>query len=99
MPHSSTFWIVIFAGFINGIFFLRDLPPVFSIISRQRFARQSIGKRGAEKQKAAVPFVRDRRLLRRLYAIDRLSKRDREALVRTIDAFLAKVTTDERRSA
>jgi transcriptional regulator with XRE-family HTH domain len=33
---------------------------------------------------------RDRRLLRRLQDIDKLSKRDREALVRTLDAFLSK---------
>jgi transcriptional regulator with XRE-family HTH domain len=33
---------------------------------------------------------RDRRLLRRLQDLDRLSKRDREALLRTLDAFLAK---------
>lgn len=33
---------------------------------------------------------RDRRLLRRLQEIDRLSKRDREALMRTLDAFLLK---------
>jgi transcriptional regulator with XRE-family HTH domain len=33
---------------------------------------------------------RDRRLLRRLQDVDRLSKRDREALLRTLDAFLAK---------
>jgi hypothetical protein len=33
---------------------------------------------------------RDRRLLRRLQDLDKLSKRDREALLRTLDAFLAK---------
>jgi transcriptional regulator with XRE-family HTH domain len=33
---------------------------------------------------------RDRRLLRRLQEIDKLSKRDREALLRTLDAFLSK---------
>lgn len=37
--------------------------------------------------RAAVP--RDRRLLRRLEAFDTLPKRDRDALTRTIDAFLA----------
>ena len=36
---------------------------------------------------------RDRRLLRRLQELDRLSKRDREALMRTLDAFLAKAQT------
>lgn len=33
---------------------------------------------------------RDRRLLRRLQDLDRLSKRDRDALMRTLDAFLTK---------
>jgi transcriptional regulator with XRE-family HTH domain len=33
---------------------------------------------------------KDRRILRRLQDIDRLSKRDREALVRTLDAYLSK---------
>jgi hypothetical protein len=33
---------------------------------------------------------RDRRLLRRLQDLDRLSKRDRDALMRTLDAFLSK---------
>jgi len=36
------------------------------------------------------PTVKDRRLWRRITAIDRLSKRDRAALVRTLDAFLSK---------
>jgi transcriptional regulator with XRE-family HTH domain len=36
---------------------------------------------------------RDRRLLRRLQDVDKLSKRDREALMRTLDAFLNKVHT------
>ena len=34
--------------------------------------------------------VKDRRFLRRMQKIDRLSKRDKDALLRTIDAFLAK---------
>ena len=34
--------------------------------------------------------VKNRRLLRRLQKIDKLSKRDQEALLRTVDAFLAK---------
>lgn len=37
--------------------------------------------------RSSVP--RDRRLLRRLEAFDTLPKRDRDALTRTIDAFLA----------
>ncbi len=34
--------------------------------------------------------VKNRRLLRRLKQIDKLPKRDQEALLRTVDAFLAK---------
>ncbi len=36
--------------------------------------------------------VKNRRILRRLHQIDHLSKRDQEALLRTIDAFLAKAS-------
>lgn len=36
--------------------------------------------------------VKNRRLLRRLSHIDKLSKRDQEALLRTIDAFLTKAS-------
>jgi transcriptional regulator with XRE-family HTH domain len=42
------------------------------------------------KEPAIRPTVKDRRLWRRITAIDRLSKRDRAALVRTLDAFLSK---------
>lgn len=44
----------------------------------------------AGKEPSVRPAVKDRRLWRRISAIDRLSKRDRAALVRTIDAFLSK---------
>lgn len=47
------------------------------------------------KETRPVPVVKDRRLVRRIHAIDRLSKRDREALVRTIDAFLARARPEE----
>jgi transcriptional regulator with XRE-family HTH domain len=43
---------------------------------------------GLEKEPARGP--RDRAIARRLRDIDRLPKRDRDALVRTIDAFLAR---------
>lgn len=36
----------------------------------------------------AAPSLRNRRLLRRVQAIDQLPRRDQEALLRTIDAFL-----------
>jgi transcriptional regulator with XRE-family HTH domain len=39
-----------------------------------------------------IQTLKDRRLRRRIQQIDRLSKRDREALVRTIDAFLARAS-------
>ncbi len=42
-------------------------------------------------EKSSPPTAsRDRRLRRRLQDIDKLSRRDREALLRTLDAFLAK---------
>jgi hypothetical protein len=41
-------------------------------------------------------MLKDKRLRRRIHQIDRLSKRDREALIRTIDAFIARAEiTDE----
>lgn len=43
----------------------------------------------AEKPVAATP-IKDRRLVRRLQALERLSKRDKEAVIRTLDAFLRK---------
>jgi len=42
------------------------------------------------KEPSVHPTVKDRRLWRRITSIDKLSKRDRAALVRTIDAFLSK---------
>lgn len=38
-------------------------------------------------------IVKNRRFLRRLELIDRLSKRDQDALLRTIDAFLGNIGT------
>jgi len=42
-----------------------------------------------KRQEPPVVF-RDKRLRKRIQMIDQLSKRDREALIRTIDAFIAK---------
>ncbi len=44
-----------------------------------------------------IPMLKDKRLRRRIHQIDRLSKRDREALIRTIDAFIARaeITDDQ----
>jgi transcriptional regulator with XRE-family HTH domain len=52
-------------------------------------------ERARAKDKRPTPVVKDRRLVRRIHAIDRLSKRDREALVRTIDAFLARARPED----
>jgi transcriptional regulator with XRE-family HTH domain len=49
---------------------------------------------GVENKRARVTQppapIKDRRLLRRLVAVENLSKRDKEALLRTLDAFLRK---------
>jgi transcriptional regulator with XRE-family HTH domain len=44
----------------------------------------------ARPPKAANGTTKNRRLLRRLQQIDKLPKRDQDALLRTIDAFLSK---------
>jgi transcriptional regulator with XRE-family HTH domain len=41
---------------------------------------------------SSAPAVKGRRFLRRLQMIERLPKRDQQALLRTIDAFLAKAS-------
>jgi transcriptional regulator with XRE-family HTH domain len=46
----------------------------------------------AKPARAANATVKNRRLLRQLQSIDRLPKRDQEALARTIDAFLTKAS-------
>jgi len=46
---------------------------------------------GLEKAKGRGP-VKNRRLLRRLQQLEKLPKRDQQALLRTIDAFLAKAS-------
>ena len=47
-----------------------------------------LGHDGAAKETG----LKDRRFLRRLQKIERLPKRDQQALLRTIDAFLSKVS-------
>jgi len=39
---------------------------------------------------ATPPALKDKRLRHGIHQIDRLSKRDREALIRTIDAFIGR---------
>lgn len=43
----------------------------------------------AKAPKAATASTGNRRFLRRLHAVDKLPKRDQDALLRTIDAFLS----------
>lgn len=45
---------------------------------------------GLEKQTRGAGSIRNRRLLRRVREIEKLPRRDQEALLRTIEAFLAK---------
>jgi transcriptional regulator with XRE-family HTH domain len=45
---------------------------------------------GLEKQSRGAGTVKNRRLLRRVREIEKLPRRDQEALLRTIEAFLAK---------
>jgi transcriptional regulator with XRE-family HTH domain len=41
---------------------------------------------------SSTPLVKNRRFLRRLQMVERLPKRDQQALLRTIDAFLTKAS-------
>lgn len=45
---------------------------------------------GREERKTNGAAVKNRRLLRRIQEIDRLPKRDQQALLRTVEAFLSK---------
>jgi transcriptional regulator with XRE-family HTH domain len=54
-------------------------------------ADEVLGLASATANKGA-PAPKDRRILRRLQLIERLPKRDRQALLRTIDAFLGKAS-------
>jgi transcriptional regulator with XRE-family HTH domain len=45
---------------------------------------------GVKRETRSAAGVKNRRLSRRLQAIDALPKRDQEALLRTIDAFISK---------
>jgi len=47
---------------------------------------------GLEKNGKTEAAFKNRRLHRRLQAIDKLPRRDQEALLRTIDAFLSKAS-------
>jgi DNA integrity scanning protein DisA with diadenylate cyclase activity len=45
---------------------------------------------GLEKSARTTNAIKNQRIYRQLQSIDRLPKRDQEALARTIDAFVAK---------
>ena len=45
---------------------------------------------GAEKSEKRNGSIKNRKLLRQVQALDKLSKRDQQALLRTIDLFLSK---------
>ena len=47
---------------------------------------------GAAKTPASTTPIKNRRLYRQLQSIDKLPKRDQQALLRTIDAFLSKAS-------
>ena len=47
---------------------------------------------GLEKLARTTTAIKNRRLYRQLQSIDRLPKRDQQALLRTIDAFLSKAS-------
>lgn len=51
-------------------------------------ANELLGSPGLEPTPAIV--LKDKRLRHRLHAIDQLSRRDREAVIRTLDAFLGR---------
>jgi len=50
-------------------------------------ADELLGREESPKRKSSI---KNRRLLRQVQALDKLSKRDQQALLRTIDAFLGK---------
>ncbi len=49
---------------------------------------------GVEKAAKKNGSVKNRRLLRQVQALDKLNKRDQQALLRTIDLFLSKAASD-----
>jgi transcriptional regulator with XRE-family HTH domain len=68
------------------------LRPYADVVARFAIALgvttdQLLGVTNGEKKQGDAP---NRRLLRRLQLIDRLPKRDQDALLRTIDAFIGK---------
>jgi transcriptional regulator with XRE-family HTH domain len=65
------------------------LRPHPDMLSRLAAALQVSADQLLGLEKAEKPATLNRRFLRRLQAVDQLPKRDQEALLRTIDAFLA----------
>lgn len=64
------------------------LRPHPDMLSRLAAALQVSADQLLGLEKAEKPAALNRRFLRRLQAVDQLPKRDQEALLRTIDAFL-----------
>ncbi|CAG0972955.1 partial HTH-type transcriptional regulator ImmR, partial [Gammaproteobacteria bacterium] len=68
---------------------------IHQVVELARVLRAStdeiLGQSSQAGQKTTLP-IKDRRFLRRLQMIEQLPKRDQQALLRTLDAFLAKVS-------
>lgn len=68
---------------------------IHQVVELARVLRAStdeiLGQSSQTGQKTTLP-LKDRRFLRRLQMIEQLPKRDQQALLRTLDAFLAKVS-------
>jgi len=68
---------------------------IHQVVELARVLRAStdeiLGQSSQTGQKTTLP-IKDRRFLRRLQMIEQLPKRDQQALLRTLDAFLAKVS-------
>jgi transcriptional regulator with XRE-family HTH domain len=65
-----------------------ELAKILSVSTDEILGQPS----AAPGKPAARTLLKDRRFLRRLQMIERLPKRDQQALLRTIDAFLGKAS-------
>ena len=68
-------------------------PTLQQLVDLSRILHVSIDEiLTSEKGPAEDGLIKDRRFLRRLHKIDKLSRRDKQSLLGTIDAFLSKVS-------
>jgi hypothetical protein len=67
-------------------------PTIQQLVNLSRALQVSLDEIVADKPVATNGLPQDRRFLRRLQMIDKLSKRDKQSLLGTIDAFLTKVS-------